>query len=208
MNFTEMEQQQNEIQKICDFFNCSPISITYYSCIHPKELFEIRGFDYHPMMYSDQTGGMADYGNLIFSGNNSEMYTHEILHIYTHQLFPKINTFLDEGLSTYLAGSGKYNYLWHRNKMKKFIAENKDFDFAHHTDAYERIYFEGETSIPYTTAGLIMERTLKRYGKNGLFTLLNTTSDLWSALKRVGLTKENINAELRNQLNQPLELPW
>lgn len=208
INKTEITEQENDINKICNFFQCKPIEITYFSCLNPKELFEIKGFDYNPMMYVDKTGGLADYGNIIYSGNNSEIYTHEIIHIYTNNLFPKIDKFIDEGIATFIAGSGKYDYEWHRNKLAKFLSENRDYDFATHTNAYERIYFENETSIPYLTSALILERTLRIYGKEKLIELLKSENELWTNLKTVGLTKENINNELRKQIKLPLTLYW
>ncbi len=205
INETEIAKQQKDIDKICNFFQCKPIAITYYSCINPKELFEIKGFDYNPMMYIDKTGGLADYGNIIFSGNNSETYTHEIVHIYTNYLFPKINKFIDEGIATYMAGSGKFNYEWHREKFKKFLTENKDFDFKEHIDPYERLYFEEETSIPYLTAALILERTKRIYGdKKIIELLLKSEKEFWQMLSLVGLTEENINEELRKEIKLPL----
>ena len=204
INEVEINEQQKDINKICNFFQCKSIAITYYSCVNPKELFEIKGFDYNPMMYADKTGGLADYGNIIFSGNNSEIYTHEIVHIYTSNLFPKIDKFIDEGIATFMAGSGKYNYEWHRNKLEKFLNENKDYDFAAHTNAYERIYFENETSIPYLSSSLILERTLRIYGKEKLIELLKSENELWTTLKTVGITKENINTEIRKQIKLPL----
>ncbi len=208
VNEKEIAEQQKDIDKICNFFQCKPISITYFSCVNPKELFEIKGFDYNPMMYVDKTGGLADYGNIIFSGNNSEIYTHEIIHIYTSNLFPKIDKFIDEGLATIMAGSGKYSYEWHRKKLDKFLNENKDYNFAAHTDAYKRNYFENETSIPYLTSALILERTLRVYGKEKLMELLKSENELWTTLKTVGLTKENINEELRKQIKLPLTSVW
>ncbi len=208
INATEIGEQKKDINKIYNFFQCKPISITYYSCVNPKELFEIKGFDYNPMMYVDKTGGLADYGNIIFSGNNSEIYTHEIIHIYTNNLFPKIDKFIDEGLATLMAGSGKYSYEWHRNKLDKFLNENKNYSFAEHTNAYERIYFENETSIPYMTSALILERTLSVYGKEKLMELLKSEKELWTTLNTVGLTKENINEELRKQIKLPLTSVW
>lgn len=208
INEVEINEQQKDINKICNFFQCKSIAITYYSCVNPKELFEIKGFDYNPMMYADKTGGLADYGNLIFSGNNSEIYTHEIVHIYTSNLFPKIDKYIDEGIATFMAGSGKYNYEWHRNKLEKFLNENKDYDFAAHTNAYERIYFENETSIPYLSSSLILERTLRIYGKEKLIELLKSENELWTTLKTVGITKENINTEIRKQIKLPLTSVW
>lgn len=207
VNIQEIKKQQKDIENICNFFQCNPLEIKYYSCVNPKEIFEIKGFDYTPMMFVDQTGGLADYGNIVFSGNNSEIYTHEIIHIYTSHLFPKIDKFIDEGLATFLAGGGKYSYEWHRKKLDKFLDENKDYDFSAHTDPYERIYFETETSIPYLTAALILERTLRIFGKDKLMAVLKSESELWAALKTVGLTKENINEELRKQIKLPITTP-
>ena len=175
INATEIGEQKKDIDKICNFFQCKPISITYFSCVNPKELFEIKGFDYNPMMSN---------------------------------LFPKIDKFIDEGLATIMAGSGKYSYEWHRKKLDKFLNENKDYNFATHTDAYERNYFENETSIPYLTSAIILERTLRVYGKEKLIELLKSENELWTILKTVGLTKENINDELRKQIKLPLTSVW
>lgn len=208
VNKEEIDNQRNEVHKLCDFFKTASINISYYSCINPKELFEIKDFDYNPLMYVDNTGGLADFGNIIFSGNNSEIYTHEIVHIYTNNLSPKSDKFLDEGIATYIAGSGKYDYKWHREKLRKFITENPEHDFKNRIDPYERFYFEKETSIPYLTAALICERTKRIYGNEKLLQLLKSEHELWKSLKNVGLTKENINEELIKELKREVTPIW
>ena len=208
VNNEEIEKQKKEINQLCNFFQTEPINITYYSCVDPKELFEIKGFDYNPLMYVDKSGGLADFGNIIFSGNNSEIYTHEITHIYTNNLYPKINKFLDEGIATYIAGSGKFNYEWHRNKLNIFITRNPKYDFKNHFDPYERLYFENETSIPYLTSALICERTKRIYGKEKLLQILKSEDELWKTLKKMGLTKENINEEINKEIKLPLTSVW
>lgn len=203
INKGEIDKQLEDIEKICNFFKVNPIPITYYSCVNPKEVFEIKGFDYHPMMYVDKTGGLTEFGNIIFSGNNSEIYTHEIVHIYTNNLFPKIDKFIDEGLATYIAGSGNYDYNWHRKKFDKFLNENPDFDFIKHMKPFERYYYEEETSIPYVSSALILERTKRIYGKAQLIEILKSEKELWETLRSVGLTKENLNKELRKEVKLP-----
>lgn len=198
-NQKEIKKQEVEIAEICDFFNCSPIEITYYSCFNPKQVFEVKGFDYLPNMYFSQTGGMADFGNIIYSGNNSEYYTHEIVHIYTKKLFPKIANLLDEGIATYIGGSGINNYGWHREIMAKYLSDTT-FDLVEHFNPYERFYINNETSVPYMIGALICERTNRIYGKEGLFDLLNTGDDLWLKLNNYGLTKENLTKELKKEL--------
>lgn len=208
VNIKEIERQKKEITQLCNFFQTKPINITYYSCVDPKELFEIKGFDYNPMMYIDKSGGLADFGNIIFSGTNAEIYTHEIIHIYTNKLFPKIAKFLDEGIATYIAGSGKYDYKWHRKNLNIFLNENPEYDFKTHVDPYERLYFEIETSIPYLTSALICERTKRIYGKEKLLQILKSENDLWRTLEKVGLTRTNINEELRKEIKLPLTSIW
>ncbi|HLV51017.1 MAG TPA: hypothetical protein VKY44_03585 [Flavobacterium sp.] len=201
MNETEIVQQQKDVQMLCDFFNTKPIPLTYISCINPKELFEVKGFDYNPMMYVSKTGGLAENGNIILSGNNSEIYTHEIIHIYTMNLFPDKHYFFDEGLATFLSGSGTFDYAWHKEKFKRFLQENPSFKIENHmNDLYERLYFEEETSIPYLIAAVVCERTIRLYGKEKYFEILSSKADLWTSLEKTGLTKENINKEIRKEL--------
>jgi hypothetical protein len=107
-------------------------------------------------------------------------------------------------LATYIGGSGKFDYKWHRANLKKFLTENKNYNIADHTDPFERIYYDNETSIPYLASALILERTMRIYGKNKIIELLKSESELWATLKTIGLTKENINEELRKEIKLPL----
>lgn len=202
-NQSEILQQKKDIEKIINFFETQPIPVTYYSCKNPKEVFEIKGFDYDPNMYVSESGGFFEHGNIIISGNNSEVYTHEMVHIYIMNLFPNRNKFLEEGLATYIGGSGFNSYKWHREKLKKFFNENPEFKIEEHTNPYEGIYFEEETPVLYLIPALICERTIRLYGKEKLFDLFNTKADLWDLLSEVGLTKENIKEELVKEINLP-----
>lgn len=199
-NEKEMKMQKKDIEFICDFFNTNSIDIIYYSCDTPKQLFETKGFDYLPNMYFSETGGMVDYGNIIYSGNNSEYYTHEIVHIYTKKLFPSIQPILNEGIATYIGGSGKYNYDWHREKFKVYLNES-EVEIANHLQPYERFYIDNETPIPYMIGALICERTLRKYGKEGLMNLLGSEKELWDNLNDYGLTKENLTNEIKTTAN-------
>lgn len=71
---------------------------------------------------------------------------------------------------------------------------------SEHTEPYERLYIEEETPIPYMIGALICERTLRIHGKEKLFEILNQSGDLWTVLKKVNLTKNNLTTELKNEL--------
>lgn len=198
-NENEIEAQRKDIEIICDFFNTTPLNILYYSCDSPKQVFEIKGFDYLPNMFFSKNGGMADFGNIIYSGNNSEHYTHEIIHIYTKKLFPKIQPILNEGIATYFGGSGLYNYLWHREKFKTYLSKSS-INLSKHLNPYERLYIDNETPIPYMIGALICERTIRLYGKEGLIQLFNSDKEFWQNLNDFGLTPENFTKELKEQI--------
>lgn len=203
INQEEIKEQLTEIKKIEDFLDVQPLNITYISCKNPVELYNIKGFDYHPMMYKSQMGGMADYGNIVFSGNNSEKYSHEIVHLYTQNKFANKNSFFDEGLATLLGGSGKQDYLWHRNKIQKLLTENKNLDLRKHLEIYNQKYYEEESPIAYMVSALILEKIYSLYGKAKMLEVINTQDNLWITLKPLGITQENFNREIRAQLQKP-----
>lgn len=196
----DIRRQKEDIKALCNFFNTKPIAVTYFSCRSPKEVFELKGFEYHSMMYADTSGGFSQERNIVLSGNNSEYYTHEITHLYLANLFPTVNSFLNEGFATYAGGSGKYDYKWQRNKFRIYLIQNPGFQFTEHLDdPYERLYFEHETPIPYMVGALVCERTIRLYGKTKLFELFKSEKSISEKLEMVGLTKVNINEELKKE---------
>ncbi|SMG09062.1 hypothetical protein SAMN05661096_00184 [Marivirga sericea] len=198
-NEEEAERQLEDVAKICDFFSTDPMPITYYSCVGLEELFQIKGFDYNPIMYWEGGGGLAANLNIVFSGNRSELYTHEIMHLYTSAWYPSNIDLIDEGLATYVGGSRVYSYTWHKKNLRSHIEEYPEIDFSSHLEPYER-FFAGETSIPYMVGALVCERTYRLYGKAKLLDLLDGAADVWELLGTVGLTQENFDAELKKEL--------
>lgn len=206
-NLQEIEQQEKEIEQLSQFLDTTPFEFIYYSCTTPKESFEIKGFDYLPNMYFSSKGGTAEHGKFIFSGNSSEIYTHEIVHIYTHHLFPRMNRFLDEGLATYIGGSGANSYKWHRAKMKEYLIKN-EIKFDKHLEPYERFYIEDETPIPYMIGAIICERINRKFGKEKLFELFRSQKSFWEIMETVGVTKDNFNQEILSELSLPKVWSW
>lgn len=201
-NEEEAEKQLEDISKICKFFDTDPMPITYYSCTGLEELFQIKGFDYNPIMYREGGGGLAATFNIVFSGNSSEYYTHEIMHLYSSALVLSGTPLIDEGMATYVGGSRVFSYSWHKANLRSHVQKHPEIDFLQHLEPFER-FFAGETSIPYMIGALICERTYRLYGKVGLLGLLDGANDVWDLLGNVGLTQENFDAELRKELALP-----
>lgn len=199
-NIEEAFKQKKEIKKLSEFFSIEEFSITYFSTVSPEEVFRLKGFDYHPMMYVDKSGGFAEEFNIVISGNNSEYYNHEVAHLFISKAFTKLDSFFNEGLATYLGGSGKFDYLWQKNKLKEFLKENPKYDFFEHLDIYERFYFQEETPIPYLASAIICEMIIEKYGKEKLFEVLREGISVIETLKLFKLEKENLNNEMRQFL--------
>lgn len=197
----EAQRQQKDIAELSAFFDLEAFPIDYYSCVSSKELFEIKGFDYHPMMYADTQGGFALDGDIVLSGNNSEFYTHEIVHLYAKKRFPKLHSFWNEGIATYFGGSGKFDYDWQKAQFKKFLENNPNFNCAEHLDPYDRLYFEKETPIPYMIAAVICEHILRIYGKEKLFAAFRN-EDLQQSLKLAGLSSAKLDTIVRAELSR------
>ncbi len=200
-NQEEIEHQLSDVAYLNEFFETDSIELTYYSCVSPKELFEMQGFDYTPYMYAHPKGGKVEFGNHVFSGNNSEYYTHEIVHVYMSNLFPNANLLLNEGIATLIGGSGGLDYKWHRENLKGFVSDTS-FSFLDHLIPYNYVYANENTPLPYMTGALICEYILKNYGKKVLSVIFEEGKPLWEGLKDVGLNEDNLDDKLLNQLNK------
>lgn len=198
----EIARQKEAIREVCLFFETPEIPITYYSCESLKQIFEIKGFDYLPNMYFDTIGGMVDPGNIVYSGNDSEYYMHEIMHVYSTTLFPSLPPFLNEGLATYAGGSGLDNYAKNREYFKLYIQENS-IQLAEHLEPYERLFMRNGTPVPYMIGAVICERVFRVHGKEGLIGLLRSDKELWETLNTYGFTQENLSAEIKKEIELP-----
>lgn len=199
-NQQEIDKQLADIEKLNSYFETDSIEFTYYSCVSPVELFKIKGFDYSHGMYQNKKGGLVEFGNHVFSGNNSEYYTHEIVHIYINKLFPGANSLLNEGIAMYFGGSGGQTYSWHKNKLKEYIENKEDFDFLDYMGTFDQLYIDKQTSIPYMTGALIYEYVINKADKYSYFNMLKERKDIWDILKIAELTEENINEKLLDAL--------
>ena len=194
--------KQIEFNKgLASFFDVSIDSIYYYSCVNPVELFNIKGIDYTKEMYFGTYGGLVQGDNIVFSGNNSEFYPHEIAHLYSNSSFINAPPLLKEGIATLFGGQGKENYNWHRDRLQIFIENKPEYNFIDCLAPYKRVFVnENKTSIPYMVGALIVEKLLKKYSIEELSQIFEKDKDLWKILDRINIDKENFNKAIKAQL--------
>jgi len=202
INMNEVNKQLEFNKSLSSFFDVKLDSIYYYSCVNPVELFNIKGIDYTTAMYFGKYGGFAQGDNIVFSGNNSEFYPHEIAHLYSNSSFRYAPLILKEGVATLLGGQGRHEYKWHREELNKFIRKKPDYNFLDCLLPFERKFLDNnETSIPYMTGALIVELLLKKYNVSELEYLFEKEKQIWHILSKINITKDNFNESLKRQLN-------
>ncbi|MBK9419655.1 MAG: hypothetical protein IPN44_01215 [Flavobacteriales bacterium] len=198
-------EQELDVQRLSRFFGIAMFPITYYSFKDPADLFRARGFHLHPLMFVHETGGLADYGDRVFSGNDRDAYTHEIVHLFTTRKFgverPDI---MDEGLATLLGGSSGKPYAWHRENLRRFLKENPTFDPAGSTNMYNQFFIDKDTNVPYAIGAVLCAHILRRAGKEGLFKVMASGTDPWPALAELGVVKSELGTLVRAELELPV----
>lgn len=202
-NVAEAQEQNNVIGLLSAFFDIPAFPITYYSFADPVDLFAAKGFEQHPLMYAIPSGGMVDSGDNVYAGNDKDIYTHEVIHLFTHRKFTTCPSLLDEGLATLIGGSTEHDYTWHRANMERYLRSDPTLDLRDRCNTYVRDDIDEDTSVPYMIGALLCERILRKDGKAGLFKAMASGADLWPALMDQGITPENLTAELRKEILLP-----
>jgi len=201
----ELCKEMNKINnQLARKFNVPPLKFTYYKFKNPKELFNCLGFDFLSNMYFDTTGGIVGSNqNAFYAGNNSEIYTHEIVHLYIRKLYTNANTFANEGFATLLGGSGETSYEQGILRIaQQVLSEKQD---ANIFEAFINDYqVDGKYSLKYFVGALVCKKVEDKYGMTGIKKLLcsgDTADDFLNVTDNlIGLNKENFNTEILSYL--------
>lgn len=163
-NTAEAEEQRIMIERLSAFFEVPPFPITYYSYTGPADLYAARGFLRHPLMHTLASGGMVDGTNNVHSGNNKDIYTHEVVHLFSQSRTKEPPPLLEEGLATLIGGSVEHDYAWHRANLAFYLAADPSLDLRDRCTTTMRDYINADTSVPYMIGAVLCERILRRDG--------------------------------------------
>lgn len=191
-------------EQLSTFFNAEILDFSYVLCKSNAELMRLIGYDFEQSMYFSNQNGSVTYPDdfLIFSGNNDEINTHELVHLYVAERFTRINPFMNEGLATLLGGSKGVDYREHLLKLKNHLMNND-------IDIYEEYFFknyviDNETSLRYTLSAFLCDLVLNENDKAELFELINcgnSNQDLMNYIAKVfNVNSINFNEYIINEL--------
>jgi hypothetical protein len=156
-------------QQLANYFGSAPRNLRVIVCKDLKDYANLMGEDYNAYLNLDrQTGGRAmPDEDLFISANGSAYYPHELVHIYTAAFDP--HPFFDEGMATYLGGSGGISLVDH---LKKAAEKRDNFDFSNPAE-FKYIYENYGSS--YLIGGLLLKLADEEYGgKSAVFKLLRS----------------------------------
>ncbi|WP_162817801.1 hypothetical protein U0035_12630 [Niabella yanshanensis] len=177
-------------------FKMEPVKFVYYKFKNAKELFNGLGFDYIYNMYLDTTGGMrSNATEAVYCGNDSEVYTHEIVHLYTDKICNNVNSFANEGIATLFGGSGNISYASGVKMIAKYLSEKPGINILE--ALLNDTQIDGKLSMKYFIGALICKKVKDKFGMEGIKKLLCSGHSVDGFLKvtheLIGLSKENFN---------------
>ncbi len=178
-----------------------------------KNIFEaqqIMGYDFSPEQATKhQIGALTQpENNVIFAGNNTEYYPHEMVHLYTREFWGKDNFYyhqwIDEGLAVYLGGYLGQPLAHHLKVMKTYLDKHPEEPLNDISTFYFNVNNEFNSNFMYEIGGLICQRVYEKEGMNGIIDLLksgDTDADFYKAIeKHFNVRKEGFGAFIRKEL--------
>ncbi len=195
-------------QEVAKKFNTAPLSFDYVVANNTNDLAILYGLEFSPYsMNAVPTGGLADTRNkVLYAGNNSAYYPHELVHLYTFAGFGRQHhAWVDEGIAAFLGGSTGYYIEWHWQKLKAFLADDPDYALDD-LKALETDIPNGEytTDFRYAIGGYLMYLIHEKEGMQGLFDALSSGRDeeAYFALlqDKLGVDREGFGAFIRQEM--------
>lgn len=208
-DFSEKEAfKMEEFNKeLATLFDVEPREIKYYVCDTYSEIKKLQGVNYEYDMFNmDAFGGSSDIANkIIYSGNGSEYYPHELVHQYVPYWVGTghINMWFEEGVCTFLGGSRGEDLEWHIGVLKKYIADhNPDLSDVNKLP----IMLGHSTGIEYVIGGLMCKLAYEKGGIDAVKDLLlsgNHHESFYDGINFVlGVEKKDFPAYLINELEK------
>ena len=191
---------------LADQFEVPPLEFEYFVCNNARSVLSLLGFDFTPRQFQQmQSGGMAaNYDNVIYAGNNSAFYPHELVHLYTYAKFKnQYHPWIDEGVATLFGGSSGYELEWHLQKLASFLNQNPSFPINNLSKLATDIP-NGEhiTDFRYAIGGLICKLIFDQGGMPAIFKALQagrSDQDFFKFLQsHFGVQQEDFGVFVRN----------
>ena len=204
----EEARQMNDFNmEMSKEFGVEPLEFDYFVASNARDIARTWGYEYMNRMYNPSgKGGIASWRNMIiYSGNNSSFFPHELVHLYTYHVVPKDPHFwVGEGIATFFAGTSTYSFHGHMLKLQQFLAEDPDYDLSDITKLNKTIpNGEHASDLRYVIGGLLMMKIYEKEGVKGLVESLEygTSDEEFFRLMqdKLGVKRENFDEYIKQE---------
>ena len=191
-------------------FNVEPLEFAYFVANNARDIARVWGYEYMNRMYNPSgKGGIASWQNMIiYSGNNSSYFPHELVHLYTFHVVPKYPHFwVGEGIATFYAGTSTYSFQGHMQKLKEFLAANPDYDLSDISKLNKTIpNGEHASDFRYVIGAFLMKKIYDKEGVDGLIESLEygtSDDDFFQLLSdKLGVTRDTFDPYIKEEVNK------
>lgn len=189
-------------------FGMAPLSFDYVVTNNTTDLSNVIGTNFNGYSFQPvQSGGMAEVvDKIIYAGNDSSYYPHEVIHLYTYDKFLRqYHRWVDEGVAALFGGSTGYDIEWHWEKLRRFLEEEPDFEIKDLAKLEKHIpNGEYTTDFRYAIGGFICQKIYEKEGMTGLFEALEagrSDEDYFALLEeKLGFEQEGFGQFVKTEV--------
>ena len=201
-------------KEISQKFNLPLLPFSYVVTPNTIEAYKALGFDFIGEQYvpNQSYSGFAEpVGKIIVAGNNSEYYSHEVVHLYIQSYVEKEGisaryVWFDEGIATLFGGSKGLPLTWHLKELDTYLSQNPTTDINDISKLMSVPNGKYMTEYNYAIGGLICKLIYEKKGINGLFELLksgSTDADFYKIIENnFNVKKQDFGAFIRAELKK------
>lgn len=205
INYQQADSMNNFNELIAERMQTKLIRFSYLVSDNFEQLQQIKGILYEATSF---VGAQAEtYSKRIYVSTGTFYYPHELVHLYTYQLFKYgyFHSLFYEGLATYWGGSRGRSLQKHLEDISRYTKANSSISLED-INNYKTIWVNGYTDTFYAIGGLICKLAYEKQGFKGLETLFNagtTNANAYEAIEKVlGVKKADLNVFLRKELQK------
>jgi len=191
-------------------FGVNPLKFDYFVASNARDIARTWGYEYMNRMYNPSgKGGIASWRNMIiYSGNNSSYFPHELVHLYTYNVVAKDpHLWVGEGIATLFSGTSTYSFHEHMVKLKQFLAEYPEYDLSDISKLKKTIpNGEYKSDFRYVIGALLMKNIYEKEGIKGLIESLKygTSDEDFHLLihDKLEVTKDSFGEYIKKEMEE------
>jgi hypothetical protein len=192
--------------KLAKIFKVEKKRVNCYKFQNFSETNRRLGLDVQYFSVYKTDNAYCDYYNNNIYASNSDVFLHELVHLYTNHSFLSCHKWFDEGFATFMGGCSGYSLNTHLQFLKEDLKKNQDYDLSNLL-SYGYKKTNSNAIYSYIIGGLFCKIIYEKEGYEGVFKLLkvsnSSNAEFYAAIEdELGVKRENLNKFIRKELEK------